>query len=350
MIESSNHKSELLLSICITTFNRAKFIGATLDSIVMQLTDDCEVVIVDGGSTDETEQVVSDFVHRFENLRYFKQAINQGIDRDYDRSVQLSCGRYCWFMSDDDLLKRGAIAKVLSALEADLSLVLVNSERLDLSMSTVLLSRTRDIDDDIVYIPNQMDALFSENISLLIYIGSVVIQRSIWTTRNRANYYGTLLVHIGVIFQELLPSPALVIAQPLVSYRDGNSRSFWSKMFEIFWIKFPAMVSTFAVSDQTKGTYSVGLRGISPLFYYRAMGWYGFYEYRRWVLQNSSSIRQRLVPFLIAIAPGTLTNFLYLMIVRSRPTRGRDVIALQLRMSRFYFRNSRIPWFRRPSN
>jgi abequosyltransferase len=39
------------LSICITTLNRAAFIAATLDSILAQVTADCEVVVLDGGST-----------------------------------------------------------------------------------------------------------------------------------------------------------------------------------------------------------------------------------------------------------------------------------------------------------
>ena len=51
-----------LLSICIATYNRANFIGETLDSIILQLTEDVEVVIVDGASTDNTREVVESYV------------------------------------------------------------------------------------------------------------------------------------------------------------------------------------------------------------------------------------------------------------------------------------------------
>jgi glycosyltransferase involved in cell wall biosynthesis len=47
-----------LLSICIATYNRADYIGETLDSIIPQLTDNVELLVVDGASTDNTEDVV----------------------------------------------------------------------------------------------------------------------------------------------------------------------------------------------------------------------------------------------------------------------------------------------------
>ena len=47
-----------LLSICIATHNRADYIGETLDSIIPQLTDEVEIVVVDGASTDATRTVM----------------------------------------------------------------------------------------------------------------------------------------------------------------------------------------------------------------------------------------------------------------------------------------------------
>ena len=46
------------LSVCIPTYNFGEFIGETLESIVGQATDEVDIIIVDGASTDNTEQVV----------------------------------------------------------------------------------------------------------------------------------------------------------------------------------------------------------------------------------------------------------------------------------------------------
>jgi abequosyltransferase len=48
----------LLLSICIATYNRGGYIGETLDTIIPQLDNDVELLVVDGASTDNTKDVV----------------------------------------------------------------------------------------------------------------------------------------------------------------------------------------------------------------------------------------------------------------------------------------------------
>lgn len=334
---------EVKLSICITTFNRAGFIGATLDSIFSQIQGHCEVVIVDGASTDNTEEVVSAYTQRFENLRYIKQPINQGIDRDYDRTIQLARGEYCWLMTDDDLLKPGAISRVLAELNRDLSILLVNYQRLENDLSEVVLERLVDTTQDACYAPDEMDRLFSDSRQLLIYIGSLIIKRSLWLSRQREPYFDTMLMHIGVIFQERLPSEARLIAEPLISYRDGNPRTFWERMLEIFLVKFPAAISSFAISDQEKKRsvrdYSLKL---TSLLMYRAMNWYSLDDYRRWIAPSEHSIPRRMILALTAVAPGALMNALYIMTTPFSAKRFQKLRLVHLRMSPFYYQNYRL--------
>src|SRR5712675_926545 len=81
---------KVALSICIATYNRAAFIGATLDSIIVQATEQVEIVVLDGGSTDNTEEVVRRYRQDFSRLRYFRQKTKMGIDRDFPKAVQLA--------------------------------------------------------------------------------------------------------------------------------------------------------------------------------------------------------------------------------------------------------------------
>ena len=60
------------LSICIATLNRGAYIGETLDTIVGQLRDDVELVIVDGASKDDTEAVVGRYVAADVRVRYVR--------------------------------------------------------------------------------------------------------------------------------------------------------------------------------------------------------------------------------------------------------------------------------------
>src|SRR5580658_6364649 len=78
------------LSICIPTYNFGAFIGETLESIAAQLQDGVEVVVLDGGSTDETAEVVGAFAQRHPQIRYHRQPERGGIDRDMARTVALA--------------------------------------------------------------------------------------------------------------------------------------------------------------------------------------------------------------------------------------------------------------------
>lgn len=104
------------LSICIPTYNFGHLIGQTLDSILPQLTDEVEVVILDGGSNDNTTAVVKQRMCANRQITYYQQGCRGGIDRDISKVVSLSTGEYCWLFSADDIMKSDSVAKVLNVI------------------------------------------------------------------------------------------------------------------------------------------------------------------------------------------------------------------------------------------
>ena len=78
------------------------------------------------------------------------------------------------------------------------------------------------------------EQFFTQAAAYLTFIGGVVIRRSQWLARQREPYFGTLFIHVGVIFQLPPLQKVSVIAQPLISIRYGNA--LWTaRGFEI-WI------------------------------------------------------------------------------------------------------------------
>lgn len=303
------------LSITIATFNRAEFIGATLESILSQITSDCEVVVLDGGSTDGTELVVWQYLCAFKSLRYIRQDVRQGVDQDYDRAVELANGEFCWLMTDDDHLKPGAVEAVLQVLNCDVSFVFVNGESRDVNMSRVVRHRWLDLDANRVYSPDEIDRLFVEVGELLKYIGSIVVDRRMWLSRERRRYYGSWFIYLGVIFQERLPGNAVVIAAPFVSYRMGNEHAFSSRLFEIMFVKWPSLVWSLALTESTKRSVcrAEPWRDGWELLRWRGMGFYSLVEYRRVVRPQLRSTGEAFVPVLVALLPGVLLNAIFVL-------------------------------------
>jgi abequosyltransferase len=335
------------LSICISTFNRAGFIGETLDCLIDQLTQDTEIVVLDGGSSDGTQDIMQRYARACPRLRYVRQDTNQGVDRDFDRAVELAAGEYCWLMSDDDLLIPGAVGRVLEALRRPYSLVIVNAEVRDNDLKRQILPRRLRFREDRIYGPTELDRLFAEAGTYLTFIGCVVIERRVWLTRDRQTYYGSLFIHVGVIFQRPLPGDTLVIAEPLISVRYGNAM--WKpRDFEIWMFKWPALVwSLPGPSDEarTRVCAREPWRELARLVFFRAKGCYSLQEYRRWISPRAGSAARRLGALTIALLPGMLLNWaalLYLSVVRPDAI-GKDAALglYEIRNSPYYFRNRR---------
>ncbi|CAH1198756.1 Glyco_trans_2-like domain-containing protein [Candidatus Nitrotoga sp. BS] len=299
------------LSICISTYNRGQFIGETLDSILGQMVSDVELVIVDGASPDNTPEVMAQYLLRYPEIRYFREQENSGVDGDYDKAVGYARGKYCWLMTDDDLLYPKAISRVLESINGAFDLVVVNSEIRNIDFSRVLKTRFLKFASDREYTAKDGEKFFSEVGNCLSFIGGVVIKRNLWHERDRSSYYGTLFIHVGVIFQHPPINRVKVIADPLIIIRYGNAM--WtSRGFEIWMFKWPQLIWSFPdFSDQSKSVVcsKEPWRLIKKLILYRATGGYAMSEYHHFIEDKTKGLSRGMY-MAIAMFPATIANFL----------------------------------------
>lgn len=307
------------LSVCIATFKRGQFISETLDSILAQIEPGIEIVVVDGASPDNTPEVMTGYTLLHQEIRYFREEVNSGVDADFDKAVGYARGEYCWLMSDDDLLKPGAICQVMDALGGEEDLVIVNSEVKNADLSKVLETRRLAFETDRQYRAADREAFFAETVAYLTFIGCVVIRREIWLARERAIYYGSLFIHVGVIFQSPPVTNVRVIAEPLITIRYGNAM--WtSRRFEIWMFKWPQLVWSFPdFSDfvKRKASRREPLHSSKMLFYYRAVGAYNAAEFRKYLAGDGNFFR-RTSAYVLSVFPASLANVVMVLYFLTR--------------------------------
>lgn len=89
-----------LFSVIMPTYNRAAFIETAIRSVLAQTFQDFEIVIVDDGSTDDTEARVTAI--NDPRVRYKRQA-NAGPGPARNHAIELATGTYCAFLDSDDV-------------------------------------------------------------------------------------------------------------------------------------------------------------------------------------------------------------------------------------------------------
>ena len=91
---------ETMVSIIIPTYNRANVIKRAIDSVLRQTYDSYEVVVVDDGSTDETESVIAGIQDA--RIRYIALKENQGVAHARNIGIREARYDYIAFLDSDD--------------------------------------------------------------------------------------------------------------------------------------------------------------------------------------------------------------------------------------------------------
>lgn len=109
-----------LVSVCITTYNRAELILDTLDSVYSQNHRPIEVIICDDASNDDTADVLSNWKINFQSdvftIHILRNKFNMGAPYSRNRAIQESRGSFIQFLDSDDLLHPQKISIQVKAL------------------------------------------------------------------------------------------------------------------------------------------------------------------------------------------------------------------------------------------
>ena len=116
------------LSLCIPTYNRPEEFRRMFSKVMVQITDDVEIVIRDDSNTSETKNIFDELVRDRNINKQYHVGEKIGLDAASLFLFERAKGEFVWLFSDDDELLDGGIAEVLAIINVnpDLSAIWAN--------------------------------------------------------------------------------------------------------------------------------------------------------------------------------------------------------------------------------
>lgn len=107
-----------LVSIIIPTYNRAHLIGETLDSVLAQTYQNWECIVVDDGSTDNTEELLNSYIAKDSRFQYYHRPQDRlaGGNAARNYGFEVSKGEYVNWFDSDDIMCNNKLQMQLDAL------------------------------------------------------------------------------------------------------------------------------------------------------------------------------------------------------------------------------------------
>lgn len=103
------------VSVIIPTYNRAHILGRAIQSVLDQTYQDFEIIVVDDGSTDNTEEVVKNF--NDERIVYHLYGKNRGVAAARNIGIKLSKAEYIAFQDSDDVWYPDKLEKTMKNIK-----------------------------------------------------------------------------------------------------------------------------------------------------------------------------------------------------------------------------------------
>jgi len=139
--------NNLLISICIPTYNGRKFLEKCLDSAIGQTYQNIEIIVVDDCSTDKTYDIANTYAAKDSRIKLFQNERNAGLVPNWNRCMELSNGEWIKFLFQDDYLSPDCIEVMVNALSVNDKIVtssrmLILEESLDEAAKRYSIDKT----------------------------------------------------------------------------------------------------------------------------------------------------------------------------------------------------------------
>ena len=116
-----------LVSVIIPTYNSDRYIAAAIRSVLAQTYPHWEILVIDDGSQDETQQILQPMVEQYGDRLHYIYQTNQGVSAARNRGIEAATGEFVAFLDADDIFLPDKLAAQIAVFAEQPQLGMVHS-------------------------------------------------------------------------------------------------------------------------------------------------------------------------------------------------------------------------------
>ena len=111
------------ISVIVPVYNTEKYLEKCLDSLVNQTMNNIEIIVVNDGSIDHSEDIIKKYEEKYKNMiKYYKKE-NGGLSSARNYGISKAKGKYITFVDSDDYLDINLFSKLEKYIQKDIDLI-----------------------------------------------------------------------------------------------------------------------------------------------------------------------------------------------------------------------------------
>jgi glycosyltransferase involved in cell wall biosynthesis len=115
-----DHNNKPLISIVTVVYNGSMYIEETINSVLNQTYDNIEYIIIDGGSTDQTLNIIQKYE---EYIDYYLSEADNGISDAFNKGIKKCCGSYIGLLNAGDYYEKDAVMHIVNAIKDNADII-----------------------------------------------------------------------------------------------------------------------------------------------------------------------------------------------------------------------------------
>lgn len=198
------------LSLIIPVYNVEKYLEECLDSVIMQIIVDMEIILIDDGSKDNSGKICDKYAEKYNFIKVVHKK-NEGVSVARNTGIKMAQGNYIFFLDSDDMLAPNILKKIEEDVKSELDLYSYQIQNITESGETInnncykyTMAEGRYSINDFIkkyekqyngYLPWSTQNVYKKDILLnndVIYPSGVVVAEDMYFFMNFIKYISTV--------------------------------------------------------------------------------------------------------------------------------------------------------------